>query len=359
LASFLRRAIGRGLMPSAVFALRRRGELCATGAIGQAALVAEPAPAAIDTVYDLASLTKPLCTALLCALGLERRAWGLETRAASVLPELARSVAGRATIGQLLTHTAGLPDWLPLYAGSATKAGYIESIARIQPTRSAERIVYSDLGFMVLGWVIEALGGCGLDRLFAQEIADPLGLRSTRFRPPGSWRRRCAPTEVGCLFERGRLVALGLRAHGFPRAAPRGCVHDRNAHGLGGIAGHAGLFSTAAETALLAEQYLPRRSLLLDPDTCRLFLEPRVRHRGRARALAGQLAACRDAAQSPPLAATAVGHSGFTGTSVWIEPTMEAVYVLLTNRHHPRHQSRSFQPLRAAFHARARRLLRR
>ena len=355
LGTFLARAAYRREFPSASYALRRRGKLQALGAHGWAVLEPNREPATVQTVYDVASLTKLLCTALLCGIAVENRALKLDAKASSFLPELKGSAAGSASLSALLTHTAGLPAWMPLYAHGRGRRAYFHTLATIpRERRSRSSAKYSDLGHLVLGWLLERVLGHPLDQAFETRIAGPLDLCSTRFKPPPSWKTRCAASERACGFEHGRLAELSLSYRSFPRGIVRGQVHDQNAAGLGGVAGHAGLFAIAAEAALIGEQFLPGRSQLLSPSTCKLFLRPWTRREGQRWALAGELASCVDFRQSPPLPASAVGLVGFTGTSLWIERGDETVYVLLTNRHHPTYQSHSFNPFRRLFHRAAR-----
>jgi CubicO group peptidase (beta-lactamase class C family) len=211
------------------------------------------------------------------------------------------------------------------------------------------RSVYSCLGYIVLARVLEAAGGARLDELFAGRVARPLGLRETGFLPPASARPRIAPTERGNLRER-ELAAGGAEADaGWPEGILRGEVHDRNSRHLGGLGGNAGLFGTALEVERLARTFLvpgflPEEALA----AARSPVEPRE---PQVRTLGFQSALSPGSAAGEALSASSFGHTGFTGTSVFIDPEAGRTLVLLTNRVHPRWRSASMDPLRRAFHA--------
>jgi CubicO group peptidase (beta-lactamase class C family) len=199
------------------------------------------------------------------------------------------------------------------------------------------KTVYSDLGILLLGEVLERVTGKGLEDLANEEVLGPLGMSDTRYRPPASLRSRIAPTEVDPW--RGRLV--------------HGEVHDENAFGLGGVAPHAGLFSTARDLAAFAQMMLNGGAFgghrLLKPETIALFTRRADRVPGSSRALGWDT-------PSPPSSAGALfsassyGHTGFTGTSLWIDPERELFAILLTNRVHPTRENPKITELRPAFH---------
>ncbi|HEX8558837.1 MAG TPA: serine hydrolase, partial [Pyrinomonadaceae bacterium] len=203
-----------------------------------------------------------------------------------------------------------------------------------------ERVVYSDLGFITLGLLAEALTGARLSELARREIFDPLGLTRTFFNPDGALRTEVAACEsAGNSYERGMCEGRPDAAAGaaqWREGTIWGEVHDGNAYFLGGAAGHAGLFSTARETLRLAEQFLPRTSALLSAETCRLFPLNMTEGLNEARSFAWQLAATPESTAGPRLPPEAFGHLGFTGTSCWIDPAAERVLILLTNRTHAR-----------------------
>jgi serine-type D-Ala-D-Ala carboxypeptidase len=201
------------------------------------------------------------------------------------------------------------------------------------------KVVYSDLGFITLGLLLERLSGTTLAELARREIFEPLKLERTFFNPSEAVRTEVAACESeGNAYEREVCESEhGLKGRGgFRERIIWGEVHDGNAHFLGGAAGHAGLFSTADETLLLARQFLAESAELLRPETCRLFRTNMTEGLNEARSFAWQLAATPDSTAGPSLPPEAFGHLGFTGTSCWIDPVNERVFILLTNRTHAR-----------------------
>jgi CubicO group peptidase (beta-lactamase class C family) len=310
-----------------------------SGALGDAVRLPERRAATFETIYDLASLTKPLVTALLAALLGERGLLDPSAPVAAYLEEFARADKRTITVRQLLTHTSGLPAWRPLYIlAEGRPEGALEAIAT-QPLEHepGARVVYSDLGFITLGLLVQRVAGAELVELARREIIEPLGLRRTFFNPDRALQTGIAACEsAGNEYERGMCEGddrEALRSL-FRQQLIWGEVHDGNAHFLGGAAGHAGLFSTAGETLRIARQFLPRTTSLLAPETCRLFRTNLTEGLNEARSFGWQLASTPDSTAGPALAPDSFGHLGFTGTSCWIDPAREAVYVLLTNRTH-------------------------
>lgn len=336
----LRSRIESGDFPSAVYVVAERGRQLFADALGQAVREPESHPASLETIYDLASLTKPLVTGLLCAQLVQSGQLSLDSSVANYLVEFDRPDKHGITVRELLSHSSGLPAWRPLYIiAKGERDAAIAAIAN-QPLeyKSGERVVYSDLGFIVLGILLERLTGKHLAQLAQSEVFAPLRLRSTFFNPSQTVRARVAACEGGNAYEREMCERdPAARTYSDWRAGVIwGEVHDGNAHFLGGAAGHAGLFSTAGETLRLANQFIPGRSELLSNRTCELFCENMTAGLNEARSFAWQLAATKDSTAGPSLPPDAFGHTGFTGTSCWIDAAAERVYILLTNRTHVR-----------------------
>ena len=333
--------IEAGDFPSAVYLVAERGRVRFSDALGDA--VREPArhPATPETIYDLASLTKPLVTGMLLAQFVERGAVGLDSPVADYLPQFGAGDKRAVTVRHLLTHTSGLPAWQPLYLLTGGELGRVAETIASQPLEQSPgaRVVYSDLGFITLGLLAEAVTGARLDELARREIFDPLDLTRTFFNPEKALQTGVAACESGGnAYERGMCETK-------PEAAAEGRwrertiwgeVHDGNAYFLGGAAGHAGLFSNARETLRLAEQFLPRTTALLKAETCALFRTNMTEGLNEARSFAWQLAATPESTAGLRLPPDAFGHLGFTGTSCWVDPAAERVFILLTNRTHAR-----------------------
>jgi CubicO group peptidase (beta-lactamase class C family) len=297
-------------------------------------LTYEPdAPAtAEDTVFDLASLTKVIATTSLVMRLAERRGLGLADRVAA----RSRYWSGRdralVTVRDLMEHCAGLTAWLPFYreAGGRAdvEAGIGQGALEYAPWTQS---VYSDLGFMLLGFLVEDAAAAPLDTQVLEVIEDD----EIRYRPPQAWHSRTAPTEMDAW--RGRLL--------------QGEVHDENAWTLGGVAGHAGLFGTAPAVGAFARLVLAtmdRPTRLGSPATLARFVT-RSTVPGSSRAL-GWDTMLPTSSCGRRMSPRAIGHTGFTGTSLWIDPAADRYVVLLTNRVHPSREGNGFQPLRARVH---------
>jgi CubicO group peptidase (beta-lactamase class C family) len=354
--AYLEEAIARGVTPGAVAWVAEGERVLHRSAHGAAQIVPEREPMCLDTPFDLASLTKPLATALLAVL-LERDL-GLspDTPARRLLPELDSQDHAGITLRHLLSHCAGLPAWRPLFLHAEDAPGYLRRL-RHEPLEGppGERAVYSDPGYMAAGEMVSRAAGAPLETLFAEAIAGPLGLR-LGFRPPPETARRAAATEVGQEHER-RLAgpeAQGYR--GFREGPIRGEVHDHHAWVAGGVLGSAGLFGTAADLHRLGLEILGEGGGLL-PARARERLSRRWGpDAGEARSEGFALNLGGAGSGGPGLGDDAFGHSGFTGTSIWFEPRRRRVYVLLTNRIHPRVGEVDMFAFRRGFHAAAARL---
>jgi serine-type D-Ala-D-Ala carboxypeptidase len=335
----LRERIQAGDFPSAVYLVAEKGEPVFADALGDAVREPQQIAAAPETIYDLASLTKPLVTGLLCARYVESGKLKSEAAVADYLPEFDRPDKSSITVRHLLTHTSGLPAWRPLYLLAADRDKVLAAIAAESlQTRPDERVIYSDLGFILLGFILQRLSGSNLSVLAAKEIFTPLGLARTLFNPQAAARTGIAACENGNAYERDMCERdfSSKRYGNWREGTVWGEVHDGNAFFLGGIAGHAGLFSTANDTLTIANQFIGGQSRLLKPETCNLFRQNMTRDLNEARSFAWQLAATKDSTAGQSLPPDAFGHTGFTGTSCWIDAQAERVFILLTNRTHAR-----------------------
>lgn len=337
LSVFLQQHIDAGEFPSAVYHVAERGQVVYEDALGYS--VVEPYRVAnkIDTIYDLASLTKPLITGLLCSRRIELGELTLDSSVSHYLAEFDRTDKQMITIRELLTHTSGLPAWKPLYLLTEDQpdraAGAIASLDL--EYKPGTRVIYSDLGFIALGILLERIIGHRLAEMAQREIFEPLKLQQTFFNPEIALQTGIAACEMGNAYEVDMCKQTGAAEYVNSRQRLIwGEVHDGNAYFLGGAAGHAGLFSTAAETFMLAQQFLEGSTTLLKPETCRLFRENMTPGLEEARSIGWQLAATKDSTGGTDLPRDSFGHNGFTGTSLWIDPEHERIFILLTNRTH-------------------------
>lgn len=338
ISAFLSERIAAGDFPSAVYLVAEGERVMFSDALGHA--VREPVEhlAALDTIYDLASLTKPLVTGLLCARRVERNELKLDEEVRRYLPEFDAGDKKTITVRQLVTHTSGLPAWRPLYV---TTNGQREETLRVIASEPLEsepgaHVRYSDLGFITLGFLLEKISGARLAEIARGEIFQPLKLRRTFFNPEMALQTEMAACELGNLYERQMCgeMKTGESYRGWREQLIWGEVHDGNAHFLGGAAGHAGLFSTASETLLIARQFLAELTELLKPETCRLFRTNMTEGLEEARSFSWQLAATKDSTAGADLPSDSFGHTGFTGTSCWIDPLHKRIFLLFTNRTH-------------------------
>ena len=339
LSALLTEHINSGEFPAAVYLVGERERVVFADALGHSVIQPYRIANKLDTIYDLASLTKPLVTGMLCARRIELGELTLDSSVSHYLPELDRADKQMITVRELLTHTSGLPAWRPLYLLAEDEperaAGAIASLDL--EYKPGTRVVYSDLGFIALGILLERLTGQRLAEMAQREIFEPLQLKQTYFNPELALQTGIAACELGNAYEKEMCVETG--AGDYPNSRRRliwGEVHDGNAYFLGGAAGHAGLFSTAGEVFQLARQFIAESSKLLTAPTCQLFRENMTEGLEEARSLAWQLAATRDSTAGADLPPDSFGHNGFTGTSVWIDAEHRRVFILLTNRTHAR-----------------------
>ena len=339
LSALLQQHIDAGEFPSAVYLVAHHDQVIYSDALGHSVVEPYRLENKFDTIYDLASLTKPLVTGLLCSRRIELGELTLDSSVSHYLPEFDRTDKQMITIRELLTHTSGLPAWRPLYLLTEDQpdraAGAIASLDL--EYKPGTRVIYSDLGFIALGILLERLTGQRLAELARHEIFEPLELKQTFFNPEVALQTGIAACETGNAYELDMCKQMGAPVYANSRQRLIwGEVHDGNAYFLGGAAGHAGLFSTASETLSIARQFLGASSKLLTPQTCMMFRENMTPGLEEARSIGWQLAATKDSTAGSELPADAFGHNGFTGTSVWLDPEHEHIFILLTNRTHAR-----------------------
>jgi CubicO group peptidase (beta-lactamase class C family) len=362
IAEKMREGVEQGVFPGGVLLVSHRGRTVHHAAYGKSCLIPKPEPATVDTIYDLASLTKPVVTATAAAFLVSDGKLGLDDPLERYVPELTQDDLRRATVRHLLNHTSGLPAWRPLYERivpdgrrlrdqplAARRAAIFEAIHReplVEPV--GRRCLYSDLGFMLLGEFLErivkqewaafchadVLARLGVSGLFYMSERGPTGGVSVD-------TRRFAATEQD--EWRDRLI--------------RGEVHDENAAVLGGVSTHAGLFGTA-EAALRAvtpwlaavrgesspipsswaREFVRRQGI--DPDgSWGLGWDTPSTGPGNAPSASGQY-----------FSPSSFGHLGYAGTSIWIDPDRELIVVLLTNRVHPTRKNDKIRTFRPALH---------
>ena len=313
------RGITAGGFPGAAVIVGRRNAIVFEQGFGNLSWGAgSSAVSADESIYDLASLTKVIGTTTAAMVLFDDGKLSLDTPVSTYVPGFSGGLKDKVTVRMLLTHQSGLPAGRELWRRHLS---HEDARQLVLNTRLAYKpgtgTIYSDLGADVLGWVVESAAGEPLDRFLHERVFKPLGMRNTGFKPADSLRYRIAPTEVAP-----------------PRGYPlRGEVHDENAFALGGIAGHAGLFGTAGDLAVFAQMMLNRGEYngvrIIADSTVGLF----TGRASRTRALGWEVAEGQHGA-GDYFGEHAFGHTGYTGTSLWMDPDREMFVVLLTNRVH-------------------------
>lgn len=337
------RAIARGEIPGAVVVVGRRGKIVHARAYGKRAVAPSAEAMTRDTLFDLASLTKPVATATSVLVLVDRGQVALRDPVVKYLPEFDNHGKGAITVEQLLRHRSGLIADNPIsdYADGREKAW--ERIAALKPVAPpGERYVYSDMNFIVLGRLVERVAGKPLDEFARETVFQPLGMTETRFcrlkdgdrTDPPIDVARCAPTEK----EEGRWV--------------RGFVHDPRARALGGVAGHAGLFGTADDLALYAQMILDGGKAqggktILKPATTQAMTDAADTPTRQRRGLGWDVDTPHSHPRGKVFGTGSFGHTGFTGTSIWIDPATESFVIILASRLHPNGVKGNATPVRA------------
>jgi beta-glucosidase-like glycosyl hydrolase/CubicO group peptidase (beta-lactamase class C family) len=343
-ARIVEEAIRNETAPGAVYLVARRGRIVLEGATGRMTYDDDAPPVTTDTLYDLASLTKVVVTTTLSMILYERGLLDLESPVQSYVPEFEGENKDKVLVKDLLAHSGGLLWWTDFYKElegkepEEARRGYLERIyAMPLDYEPRSKMVYSDLGILLLGEILERITGKPLEAMAREEIFEPLGMDETFFRPDPSLLPRIAPTELDPW--RGRVV--------------HGEVHDENAYGLGGVAPHAGLFSTARSLARFAQMMLNGGAYdgkrILNAETIALFTR-RVNLVPESSRALGWDTPSEPSAAGKLFSYSSYGHTGFTGTSLWIDPERELFAILLTNRVHPTRENRKIFDLRPAFH---------
>ena len=351
ISAFLQQRIEAKDFPSAVYLVAEKGEIVFRDALGFAVVEPEKIEANIDTIYDLASLTKPLVTGLLCSRLIQNGLINLSDKISNYIKNFDTNEKREITIENLLTHTSGLKSWKPFYLGKSIWSEIFEENLDYPPNSKA---VYSDLNFILLSFLIEDIYQDTLEQIAEGVIFENLNLENTFFNPPREFQKRIAASEKGNEYEKQMCIEQGydVSKYNWRDYQIWGEVHDGNCHFMKGVSGHAGLFSTIEETFKIAQQFLTNQTTLLKPETCRLFRTNFTPGLNEARSIAFQLAETKDSTASNALAQDSFGHLGFTGTSVWIEPETERIFILLTNRTHARDLPfANINPVRRRFHA--------
>jgi CubicO group peptidase (beta-lactamase class C family) len=319
-------------------------------------------PVQPTTIYDLASLTKPLATATSVLLLIQRAKVALEDPVQQVLAELEGTPIGQATVRDLLTHRSGLPGWRPFYerldaggvvpelsGGKQSVKQHVLKMIRDEPLIyvRGERSVYSDLGFMLLGFLVERLSGMALDLWCEEEIVRPLRADPMMFCPTAG---RAQLDGIRPIVDVSRIAPT--EQDEWRKRLLHGEVHDENAAAMGGVAGHAGLFGTAESVLAVSGAWLRGyhgRKTILEGELVRQFTT-RQESAARSSWALGWDTPSAPSSSGSHFSERSFGHLGYTGTSLWIDPLCELEVVLLSNRVHPSRRNEKIKSFRPYIH---------
>jgi len=338
-----------GVFPGAVLLVARRGKIVYHQQIGDRILIPQVAPMRRDTIFDLASLTKPLATTLALMKLVDEGRIYLDQRIQDLLPVSLPAEKGNLTLRLLLAHSSGLAGWKPFYA----ELEHVKPLERKKWVRDrileaplayrpGEGVLYSDLGFMLLEWIVEEAAAMPMPEFLLRCFYGPLALKRTLF------------------LDRGKAPLFGKAEFAATEKCPwrneivLGFVHDENAFALGGFSGHSGLFGTAGEVYLLInvlrEHYFHGRSDYLGPGTVREFFTRQDVVKGSSWALGWDTPSPGNSSSGRYFSEKSVGHLGFTGTSVWMDLEQDVLVVFLSNRVHPTRGNERIRTFRPRLH---------
>jgi uncharacterized protein YbbC (DUF1343 family)/CubicO group peptidase (beta-lactamase class C family) len=317
--ALMQQAIAKKDIPGGVVLIGHNGRVVYRKAFGWRSLEPTREAMTVDTIFDMASLTKCIVTATSVMQMISDGRVRLNDPVAAYLPEFAQNGKGDITVRELLTHFSGLPPDLDLKSPWQGRDAAFTMAMEAKPTYPpGTRFVYSDINFETLGFLVEKVSGTTLNEYARTKIFAPLGMNSTRYLPPDAWKPRIAPTQYD---EQGKML--------------RGVVHDPTARRMGGVAGHAGLFSTADDLAKFAQALLSGDRILSRLDVEKMTTPQQPATAPSLRGLGWDIDSPFASNRGELLPVGSFGHTGFTGTSLWIDPVTDTYIILLTNAVHP------------------------
>lgn len=334
----IEKAIDSEIFPGAVLLIWKDGEILLEEPYGHLMYEKSSPPVITETIYDIASLTKVIATTTASMICIEKGKFSLDDKVTKFIPEFRNNNKEKITIRNLLLHNSGLPAWKKYFSLELNKEQILNDIFSSSldyPTGT--KMVYSDLGIITLGRIIEIVSGTGLDDFCSKEIFQPLGMNSTFFNPPDSLVELCAPTEYDNYWRR-RLI--------------RGEVHDETASLLNGIAGHAGLFSTANDlsklVAMIMNKGIYNEKIFIKYETIKNFITKQSDK--STRALGWDTKSEKGSSAGDLFSINSFGHTGFTGTSIWADSERNLFVVFLTNRVYPSRENTKIISFRPELH---------
>jgi serine-type D-Ala-D-Ala carboxypeptidase len=333
----LSQGVAQRAFPGAGFAVFRNGEAVLQGAVGRFTHDDSADDVTLSTVYDLASVTKVVATTSMAMLLYDRGRLDLDRPIVELLPEFASGDTrrNRVTVEMLLAHSSGLPAYVKLFLQAKDRASLLQMAFQVSlEADPGARAEYSDIGFILLGELLQRIAGETIDAFCSREVFSPLKMKSTFYRPAPELRGTIPPTVDDREF-RHRVI--------------QGEVHDENASVMGGVSGHAGVFSNTADLMKFSAAMLCHELKLFRPETVDLFTHRRRSPTGTSRALGWDTPSAPSQA-GKCFSGHSYGHLGYTGTSLWIDGEVRIAIALLTNRTWPDKQSQLIKQVRPAFH---------
>ena len=316
----MERAVAAGNMPGGVLLVGHDGHVVYRKAFGMRSLEPTREAMTLNTIFDMASLTKCVATTMSMMKLIEDGNVRLNDPVSAFLPEFAQNGKQDITIRELMTHYSGLAPDLDLSTPwSGRNTAFRMAMEQRPQNPPGTKFVYSDINFEVLGFIVEKVSGMQLNEYALKHVFEPLGMKHTRFLPPDAWKAEIAPTQYD---ENGKML--------------RGVVHDPTARRMGGVAGHAGLFSTADDMAIFAQELLSGDKVLSRESVEKMSTPQTPANAASVRGLGWDIDSPFASNRGELLPVGSFGHTGFTGTSLWIDPATDTYIILLTNSVHPR-----------------------
>jgi CubicO group peptidase (beta-lactamase class C family) len=336
--SIVNNAIEDSAFPGAVVLIEKDDKIIFKKAFGHFTYNKNSPLMTLTTLFDLASLTKVISTTNCAMICIDRGLFKLDDKVSKYIPQFAQNGKDDITIRNLLLHNSGLPAFKPYYKMFNKAEDVLKDIYACKPEYpTGTQTVYSDLGIITLGKVIEKVTGEKLDVFAQKEIFNPLGMQNTMYNPPDSLKKYCAPTEYDNYWRHKQI---------------QGEVHDETASLLGGVAGHAGLFSTAGDIAKVLQMLLQDGKFngkrIIKPATVKLFTKRQSEK--STRALGWDTKSESGSSAGNLFSSDSYGHTGFTGTSVWTDPERNLFVIFLTNRVYPSRDNHKIYKVRPALH---------
>jgi CubicO group peptidase (beta-lactamase class C family) len=343
----LETAIADSVFPGAQIAIVRNGTLIASRGFGRQTYDVDSPAITPATIYDLASVTKVAATTVVAMQLWEEDKIKLDIPVKSYLPQFSGDAKDSVTLRHLLNHSAGLHEWDELWKKARNKEEALNYIYQLPLDYSpGDSVIYSDLGLILIGQILETVTGKPLDQLADEIIYKPMDMNNTMFNPPKDLLSRIAPTEIGGSMNRGLI---------------HGEVHDENAFFFNGVAPHAGLFSTAEDLAALAQMLLNggiyRHHRFFKPQTVKDWTSRQNMPEGSSRGLGWDTPSDEGSSAGDYFSRGSFGHLGFTGTSMWVDPNRKIAIILLTNRVYPTREREGIYDVRRNFYTKAMQVL--